>query len=115
MVAGVQAACGLVQQHQLRLLGDGPGQHHLLLFAAGELVYIPQAAVFHSNGPQGVLRHIIVNVGGAPFHVGLAAQQHRVEHRGMGQLIFLGYIGDLLCLLASGHLSDRGAVNQDAA
>ena len=40
LVAGVQAACGLVQQHQLRLLGDGPGQHHLLLFAAGEVVAV---------------------------------------------------------------------------
>ena len=97
----IQTAGWFIQKQQLGLLGNSSCQNHFLLFAARELVHIPQTTLLHAHGPKGVFRLIVVNGGGPPFHVGLAAQQHGVKHGRAGQLIFLGHIGDLQGQLVS--------------
>ena len=69
LVLHIQVGCGLVQQQDRRLLGQGSGDEHFLLLAAGELGKIPHGQVLEVQQFQRLGDLVQIKVGNPPTDV----------------------------------------------
>ena len=104
---GVDPREGLVEDEQLRLLGERAGEEDTLLLPAGERADLPRRECRHAHPRQCVMHARLVGGGrtAAEANGGVAAHQHDIMHRD-GELpvhrLALRHVGD-----AAARLPDR--------
>ena len=114
LVPDVQVGGGLVQQQDLGLLHESPGEHDLLVLSGGELVERPHGEVRDSQHLQGVVDDVEIAVEGTPFAVGVPSHEDGVDDReGEGVVGGVRDVSDLLRQLLDVDLLDVPVVEED--
>ena len=90
LVGDVQVSGGLVKHQKLRLLGQRPGNGHLLALAAGQVLHISLPIGFQPHFRQDPLRHLIVRPTGPQAKPGHPPHEDAVKDAQRAEADVLG-------------------------